>query len=130
MSRATLDMFSLACFDYKVGSLDSENHELVSAINNILRPRAWSPLFYITIRLLNKFSILENLPFPAIKAAEASMSLMQQEAKNMLGKKLEMVQPGEVEGQKDLLSCIVKANKLATSEKDKMEDDEVSSVLL
>ena len=125
LSRATLEIISQAGFDFKVGSLDRDKHELIEAFNLMLRPRPLTPLLYLIIKTLNKFPILATLPLPAIKAAKASMALMKEEAKNMLGKKLEMIHTGELEDKKDLLSCIVKANKLATNEKDKMRDDEV-----
>lgn len=47
----------------------------------------------------------------------------------MLGDKLEVVDSEELEGKKDLLSCIVRANKLAMSEKDKMKDDEIQGTV-
>ncbi|KAK9897658.1 cytochrome P450 [Cystobasidium minutum MCA 4210] len=125
LSRCTLEVISIAGFDYKVGSLERDNHELIDAFNLMLRPRPLTPLLFLTIRLINKMPILAKLPFPGIKAAKASMALMQEEAKAMLGKKLEMIHTGELEDKKDLLSCIVKANKLATSEKDRMKDEEI-----
>lgn len=130
LSRATLEVITQAGFDYKVGSLSRDHHELIEAFNLMLRPRPLTPVLFLTIRLINKLPVLARLPFPGIKAAKASMALMKEEAKNMLGKKLEMIHTGELDDAKDLLSCIVKANKLATSEKDKMRDDEVRSAFL
>lgn len=126
LSRATLEVISQAGFGYKVGSLEQDDHELINAFNLMLRPRPLSALLFLIIRLLNKVPVLARLPFPMVKAAKRSMALMKEEAKFMLGDKLEMADSDEIEGRKDLLSCIVRANKLATSEKDKMLDDEVS----
>ena len=50
---------------------------------------------------------------------------MQLEAVKMMGGKLQEAEAGELDG-KDLISSIIRANKLATSEKDKLADDEVS----
>lgn len=125
LGKATLEVICSAGFGYHVGSLDKEEHELINAFNLMLRPRPLSPLLFLIIRLLNKLPILAKLPLPMIKAAKASMALMKEESKAMLGDKLEAADSEELEGKKDLLSCIVRANKLATSEKDKMKDDEV-----
>lgn len=125
LSKATLEVICQAGFGYHVGSLDKEEHELINAFNLMLRPRPLTPVMFLMIRLMNKLPVLAKLPLPMIKAAKASMALMKEESKAMLGDKLEMADSQELEGKKDLLSCIVRANKLATSEKDKMKDDEV-----
>lgn len=125
LSKATLEVICTAGFDYHVGSLDQDEHELINAFNLMLRPRPLTPLLFLTIRLLNKLPLLAKLPLPQIKAAKASMALMKEESKAMLGDKLEVADSAELEGKKDLLSCIVRANKLSRTEKDKMKDDEV-----
>ena len=126
LSKATLEVICSAGFGYHVGSLDQDEHELINAFNLMLRPRPLTPLLFLIIRVLNKLPLLAKLPLPQIKAAKASMALMKEESKAMLGDKLEVADSEELEGKKDLLSCIVRANKLSRTEKDKMKDDEVS----
>jgi len=125
LSRATLDIISICGFEYPVGALDIENHELLAAFNLMLRPIQLSVPIFLIIKTMNRLPFLANLPIPMIKRAKASMRLMQLEAVKMMGGKLQEAEAGELDG-KDLISSIIRANKLATSEKDKLADDEVS----
>jgi cytochrome P450 len=125
LSRATLDIISICGFEYPVGALEIEHHELLDAFNLMLRPIQLTVPIFLIIKTINRLPFLSKLPVPMIKRAKASMALMQREAKNMMGGKLQEADNGELEG-KDLISSIIRANKLATSEKDKLADDEVS----
>lgn len=127
LSRVTLDIIGLAGFDYEFHAMDSEDNELANVFQNMLKPRKISLGMIIGQYLMQYFPFLAAIPTKGTKRINETTRVMQREGKKMLEQRRQQAIDGELEGKKDLLSLLVKANMQATNPKDKLGDDEVSS---
>lgn len=126
LSRVTLDIIGLAGFDYNFHAMDSEDNELANVFQNMLKPRKITISMIIAQYLMQYFPFLAAIPTKATKRINETTKVMQREGKKMLEQRMQQARDGELEGKKDLLSLLVKANMEATNPKDKLRDDEVS----
>lgn len=128
LSRVTLDIIGLAGFDYEFGALDNEDNELANVFQNMLKPRKITIGMIVSQYLMQYFPFLAKIPNKATKRINETTKVMHREGSKMLEQRRQQARDGELEGKKDLLSLIVKANMEATNPKDQLKDDEVSSL--
>lgn len=128
LSRATLDIIGRAGFDYDFKALDDEKNELAKVFQQMLQPRKITVSAVLVTALIRWVPALKNLPTKATRRVKQATEVMQREGKKMLAERREQVAAGELEGKKDLLSLIVKANMEAKNMKDKLHDDEVGNL--
>lgn len=124
----TLDIICLAAFDYPVRALDDDDNPLSKVFEAMLRIRKPNKARAIVFTLITEISWLEGLPVALLRAAKQGIATLQQEAKNMMGRKLDMVGT-ELDEQGDILSRIIKASSQAVSAKDSLSVEEVSRQL-
>jgi cytochrome P450 len=125
LSRATLDIIGRAGFDYDFKALDDEENELANVFQQMLQPREIKISAILITALVRWIPMLKNIPTKSTKRIKKATEVMQREGKKMLAERREQAIAGELEGKKDLLSLIVKANSETKNPKDKLHDDEV-----
>lgn len=125
LSRVTLDAIGLAGFDYNFGALDDEENELAKVFQNMLHPRKITLGLIGTQWLMHHLPFLTKIPTKATNRINDTKRVMQREGGKMLDERRQQAQNGELEGKKDLLSLLVKANLEAKNPKDQLRDDEV-----
>lgn len=127
LSRATLDVIGRAGFDYDFGALDDEENELANVFQNMLHPRKISLGMISSQWLMHHLPFLTKIPTKATTRINKTTEVMQREGKKMLEQRRQQAKDGELEGKRDLLSLLVKANMEATNPKDQLRDDEVGA---
>lgn len=128
LTRVTLDIIGQAGFGYSIKALRDQEHPLVKAFARLLNPIKVTPIVFLGIQAIARFPWISKIPVPVpfVRLAQRSLYLMKQCARNMLESKTEELKSGQLDDEKDILSCIIKANRLAVLEKDKLTDEEVS----
>ena len=121
-----MDIIGLAGFDYAFHDLDAvrDADAFAELFRRMLRPRIVTFWRLAKVALSVAFPFLAHLPTRSAKALQAGVALMQAEGQKMLDARKAQAATGELDGKRDLLSLIVKAN-LEGSDKDSMSDDEV-----
>ena len=127
LTRVTMDIVGSSGFGHNIGALDNQDHALVDAFARMLTPFKMNAILFLGIQFIAKFTWIAKIPvpIPGVRLAQRSLSLMKQCAREMLDSKQDELKLGQLEDEKDILSCIIKANKLATSEKERLTDEEV-----
>lgn len=129
LSRVTLDVIGEAGFSYNFGALDDEENELAKVFQNMLHPRKITLGLIGTQFLMHHLPFLTRIPTKATKRINDTREVMQREGAKMLAERRQQAKDGELEGKKDLLSLLVKANLEAKNPKDQLRDDEVGVIL-
>lgn len=125
LSRVTLDAIGVAGFDYDFKALDDEENELAKVFQNMLHPRKITMGLIIVQFAMHYLPFLARIPTKGTKRITDTQKVMQREGGKMLQERRQQAANGELEGKKDLLSLLVKANLEAKNPKDQLRDDEV-----
>lgn len=106
-------------------SKPGEDNELAAVFKKMMKPRDITPAMIIANFLIMWFPILAKAPTATAKAINHSMSVMNNQGREMLDIRMKQAEDGELEEKTDLLSLIVKENLRVPDPKDKLPDDEV-----
>lgn len=128
LTRVTLDIIGHAGFGYSINALGNQKHPLVDAFSRLLDPIKMTPIVFLGIQAIARFPWILKIPAPVpfVRLAQRSLYLMKQCARDMLESKMEALEAGQLDDDKDILSCIIKADGLAVEGRDKLTDEEVS----
>lgn len=126
LSRATLDVIGLAGFDYEFGALDDDDNELARVFADMLQPRKINLRRILVGLSMRYIPAIGNIPIGGVKRIMRAREVMAKESNKMMQQRRKMAEAGELEGKKDLLSLIVKANMETTNPKERLLDEEVS----
>ncbi|KAK7439362.1 hypothetical protein VKT23_017586 [Stygiomarasmius scandens] len=138
LPRVTLDVIGESAFDYKFGALEEEDNKLASILRHLFDDStaiSKQSMFLRAVRRMLPWDPTFHNPFqpdkPVILTREDKrfnswLEASKDAARDILKKKVESGNSGVEEGDKDILSVLVRSNQLSDPGK-RLDDEEVLS---